>query len=113
MQIQKKKHSKVVEPTGGSFTDNDFASGFEDGKFEKFKPAIKALVVIVLLVGTVWGAVAYFGGTDENNDANKNYSSNTSQPDEDIAIRFTPEKCLKYQFVILEKIWIWRTVLWV
>lgn len=31
--------------------DDDFASGFEDSKFDKFKPVLKVLGVIVLLAG--------------------------------------------------------------
>ncbi len=91
MQINKSKKSSSRQSPNTMF-DNDFASGFEDSKFEKFKPAIKALVVAILLVGAVWGAVAYFNGTDEENDANKNYTSNTSQPDEDIDAKLS--QCL-------------------
>lgn len=91
MQINKSKKSSSRQSPNTMF-DNDFASGFEDSKFEKFKPAIKALVVVILLVGAVWGAVAYFNGTDEENDANKNYTSNTSQPDEDIDAKLS--QCL-------------------
>ena len=31
--------------------DDDFASGFEDSKFDKFKPALKVIGIIVLLAG--------------------------------------------------------------
>ncbi len=41
MEIQNKKHRKDTKPTvSSSLFDNDFASGFEDSKFDKFKPAL-------------------------------------------------------------------------
>lgn len=82
MQINKSKKPSSRQSSSTMF-DNDFASGFEDSKFEKFKPAIKALAVVILLVGVIWGAVAYFSGTDEQNDTNKNYVSGATQQDED------------------------------
>ena len=78
MQINKSKKSSPRQSPNSTF-DNDFASGFEDSKFEKFKPAIKAMVVVILLVGAVWGAVAYLSGTDEENDTNKTHTPNSSQ----------------------------------
>lgn len=81
MQINKSKKPSSRQSSSTLF-NNDFASGFEDSKFEKLKPAIKALVVVILLVGAAWGAVAYFGGTDKQNDTNKNYVSGATQQDD-------------------------------
>lgn len=78
MQVNKPKKSSSRQPPNTMF-DNDFVSGFEDGKFDKFKPAIKALVVVILLVGAAWGAVAYFSGTDKEGDTNKTYTPSSSQ----------------------------------
>ena len=78
MQINKSKKPNSRQSPNTVF-DNDFASGFEDSKFEKFKPVIKALVVVILLIGVVWGAVAYFSGADEESDTNKTYTPNSSQ----------------------------------
>ena len=82
MQINKsKKRTRRQSPS--TLFDNDFASGFEDSKFDKFKPALKALVVIILLVGATWGVVAYFGTTDKKDGTNKNYTSNTARQEDD------------------------------
>lgn len=78
MQINKSKKPNSRQSSSSLF-DSDFASGFEDSKFDKFKPAIKALVVVILLVGAVWGVTAYFSGTDEKGGADKNYSPNSSR----------------------------------
>ena len=40
---------------------------------------LKALVVVIALMGVAWGAVAYFGGTDTKNNADKEYTANTAQ----------------------------------
>lgn len=82
MQINKSKKQKRQQSLNTLF-DNDFAAGFEDSKLDKFKPVLKVLVVLVLLVGAVWGAAAYFGGTDTKNDTNKNYVSGATQQDDD------------------------------
>ena len=82
MQINKSK-KQAQRQSSSTLFDNDFAAGFEDSKFDKFKPALKALVVVVLLVGVVWGAVAYFGGTDEKSSVDKDYTANTAQQADD------------------------------
>lgn len=82
MQINKSKKTSTSQSSGGLF-DDDFASGFEDSKFDKFKPALKVLSVLVLLVGATWGVVAYFGSTDTKNDTDKSYSPDTVQQAED------------------------------
>lgn len=82
MQLNKPKKSSSKQSSSNLF-DSDFASGFEDSKFDKFKPAIKALVVVILLVGAAWGAVAYFTSTDTESDANKDYTTSTTQQDND------------------------------
>lgn len=81
MQVNKSKKQAQRQSSSALF-DNDFAAGFEDSKFDKFKPVLKALVVVILLVGAVWGMVAYFGGTDTKNSADKDYTANTVQQDE-------------------------------
>ena len=78
MQINKSKKPSSRQSSSNLF-DNDFASGFEGSRFDKFKPAIKALVVVILLVGLAWGAVAYFSRTDKESGADKSYSPNSSQ----------------------------------
>ena len=82
MQINKSKKQGRQQSSSTLF-DDDFAAGFEDSKLDKFKPALKVLVVLVLLVGAVWGAVAYFGGTDTKNNADKDYTANTAQQVDD------------------------------
>lgn len=82
MQINKSKKTSTSQSSGGLF-DDDFASGFEDSKFDKFKPALKVLSVLVLLVGAAWGVAAYFGGTDTKNNADKDYKANTAQQVDD------------------------------
>lgn len=82
MQINKSK-KQARRQSSSTLFDSDFAAGFEDSKFDKFKPALKALVVVVLLVGVVWGAVAYFGSTDTKNNADKDYTANTAQQADD------------------------------
>ena len=82
MQINKSKKQGRQQPSNTLF-DNDFAAGFEDSKLDKFKPALKALVVLLLLVGAVWGVAAYFGSTDTKNAANNDYPSNTAQQIDD------------------------------
>lgn len=81
MQVNKPK-KRARRQSSSALFDNDFAAGFEDGKFDKFKPALKALVVVILLVGAVWGMVAYFGRTDTKNNVDKDYTANTVQQDE-------------------------------
>lgn len=82
MQINKSKKQGRRQSSSTLF-DNDFAAGFEDSKLDKFKPALKVLAVMVLLVGAVWGAVAYFGETDTKNSTDKDYTANTTQQTDD------------------------------
>lgn len=47
--------------------DNDFASGFEESKFDKFKPALKVIVILIIIAGLVAGGVwAYSNGTADD-----------------------------------------------
>lgn len=62
MEIQNKKGSKHTKPTRSSLFDDDFASGFEDSKFEKFKPLVKVLVALIIITGIGYGAYVYLGG---------------------------------------------------
>lgn len=66
MQIQKKRRSKGVKSTSSSFIDNDFASGFEDSKFEKFKPLFKVLIALIVITGIGYGAYAYLGNQPDS-----------------------------------------------
>ena len=62
MEIQNKKDSKHTKPArSSSLFDDDFASGFEDSKFEKFKPLVKVLVALVVITGIGYGAYVYLG----------------------------------------------------
>ena len=81
MQINKSKKSKR-QPSNSLF-DDDFSAGFEDSKLDKFKPAIKVLVVLILLVGIAWSVAAYFGRTDTKTGTDKDYTPNTTQQAED------------------------------
>ena len=81
MQINKSKKSKR-QPSNNLF-DDDFSAGFEDSKLDKFKPAIKVFVGIIVLMTAVWGVSAYFGSTDTKNAANNDYPSNTAQQIDD------------------------------
>lgn len=84
MQIQNKRHNKRTKTlSSNSLFDDDFASGFEDNKFDKFKPALKVFIVAILLMSAVWGVSAYFSSTDTENDTNKNYTPDTVQQAED------------------------------
>lgn len=82
MQINKSK-KQARRQSSHTLFDNDFASGFEDSRFDKFKPLLKVLVVLILLAGAAWGAVAYFGGTDTKNSTDKDYTANTTQQTDD------------------------------
>lgn len=93
MEIQKSKRGrKGKAPKYNNFADNDFASILYESKFDKFKPALKVLVVIILIMSAAWGVSAYFGGTDKKNDSNKNYASDTLQSDEDVDTKLS--QCL-------------------
>lgn len=77
MEIQKKGRSKGAKPTSSSsLFDDDFASGFEDGKFEKFKPLFKVFVVLIILVGIGYGTYAYLGSKTEK----ATRTTDTTQP---------------------------------
>lgn len=82
MQINKSKKPSSRQSSNTLF-DSDFASGFEDSKFDKFKPIIKSLVAIIVIAGITWGAISYFGSTDTKNDTNKNYTPDSVQKIED------------------------------
>ena len=77
MEIQKKGRSKSAKPTSNSsLFDDDFASGFEDGKFEKFKPLFKVFATLVILAGIGYGAYAYLGNKTES----ATRTADTAQP---------------------------------
>ncbi|NCU38349.1 hypothetical protein EOL96_04820 [Candidatus Saccharibacteria bacterium] len=81
MQINKAKKTKR-QPSNSLF-DEDFSAGFEDSKLDKFKPALKVFVGIIVLMTAIWGVSAYFGSTDTKNDTNKNYTADSVQQDDD------------------------------
>lgn len=56
----------------GSLFDDDFTSGFEDSTFDKFKPAIKVLIVVLVLVGLGVGGFYLFN--DKSSDSSSSYS---------------------------------------
>ena len=82
MQINKSR-KQAQRQSPNTLFDSDFASGFEESKLDKFKPALKVFAVIVLLMTAVWGASAYFGSTDTKNSANKDYTPTTTKQAED------------------------------
>lgn len=84
MQINNKRKKSDTKHPANDLFDNDFSSILYESKFDKFKPALKVLIVIIVLMSAVWGVSAYFVGTDKKNDTNKVYTSNTAQLDEDI-----------------------------
>ena len=60
-----------------SLFDEDFASGFEDSGFDKFKPLLKVLVVISVVVGLGVGSLWVYGNNaSRNNSVAGNESSN-------------------------------------
>ena len=59
--------------------DDDFASGFEDSKFEKFKPLFKILAIIVVVIGLGIGGLYYFG--DKSNDNLSSYDQTSNSDD--------------------------------
>ena len=62
MEIRNKKGNEHTKPArSSSLFDDDFASGFEDSKFEKFKPLVKVLVALVVVTGIGYGAYVYLG----------------------------------------------------
>lgn len=79
-----KLDNKLPKQNKEVFVDNDFASGFEDSWFDRLKPVLKVLMVVILLMSTAWGVSAYFSPTDTKIDTNKSYTSDTMQQTEDI-----------------------------
>ena len=70
---------------GGNLFDEDFASGFEDSKFDKFKPLFKALAILVVVVGLAVGGLWLYGNNASKNnyvasDANGNNLSESYKP---------------------------------
>jgi len=65
--------------------DNDFASGFEESKFDKFKPVLKVIVILIIIAGLVTGGVwAYSNSTtDEPSKVNGYSSSKATNEDDD------------------------------
>ncbi len=82
MQINKPKKQSRRQSSNTLF-DSDFAAGFEDSKLDKFKPAIKVFVGIIVLMTAVWGVSAYFDSTDTKTSTNKDYTSNTTVQEDD------------------------------
>lgn len=69
-----------------SLFDEDFASGFEDSKFDKLKPLLKALVAILVVVGLgVGGLWIYGNNANKNNFAINNGGDNLSESYEPVA----------------------------
>ncbi len=77
MQINKPRKQPRRQSSNTLF-DDDFTAGFEDSRLDKFKPALKVFAVIIFLMTTVWVVSAYFGETDTKNNANKDYTPNTT-----------------------------------
>ena len=64
MQINKGR-KQPRSPRQETFIDNDFALGFEDSKFEKFKPLFKIITAVAILAGIGYGAYAYIGNQSD------------------------------------------------
>lgn len=96
MQINKPKKQPRRQSSNTLF-DNDFAAGFEDSKLDKFKPVIKVLVGIIVLMTAIWGVSAYFGSTDTKNGTNKDYTPNTTveQTEDDSKTQDTKEAAIE------------------
>lgn len=77
MQINKSR-KQARQQSSNTLFDDDFAAGFDDGRLDKFKPAIKVFVGIIVLMTAVWGASAYFNSTDTKNSIDKDYVPNTA-----------------------------------
>ena len=77
MQIKKtKKPSNIL-------FDDDFASGFEDSRFEKFKPIVKILVTAIIIVGISCTYFLFSHRSGDTKNLNDTYTSNPSQTSAD------------------------------
>lgn len=77
MQIKKtKKPSNIL-------FDDDFASGFEDSRFEKFKPIVKILVTAIVIVGISCTYFLFSHRSGDTKNLNDTYTSNPSQTSAD------------------------------
>lgn len=90
MQINKSKRPNSRQSPSTLF-DNDFASGFEDSKFYKFKPLVKILVATIIIVGVTCAYLLFFHRNDDTKDLNGTYTPSSSQIDADKATQDTPE----------------------
>lgn len=64
--------------------DNDFASGFEESKFDKFKPVLKVIVILIIIAGLVTGGVwAYSNSTTDEPSKVDGYSSSKATNEDD------------------------------
>lgn len=86
MQIKKtKKPSNIL-------FDDDFASGFEDGRLEKFKPLVKILLTAIVIVGIACTYFLFFHRSDDTKSLNDTYTPSTSQTStDDKAAQDVPE----------------------
>lgn len=84
MEIRNNKHSKRANPTQGSgFLDDDFASGFEDSRFEKFKPIVKILVTAIVIVGITCAYFLLFHRSSDTKNLNDTHTPKASQTSAD------------------------------
>lgn len=93
MEIRNKSHSKnVAAAPGSNFLDDDFASGFEDSRFEKFKPIVKILVTAIVIVGITCAYFFLFHRDSDTKNLDDTYTPNPSQTSaDDKAAQGVPE----------------------
>lgn len=84
MQLNKKQNKPDIKRSSSTLFDDDFASGFEDSKFDKFKPLFNVLIVVTVLILIAWGFSVYLAGSDSNDNLDQSYSSSAAQSDEDV-----------------------------
>lgn len=82
---------KTNKPPNTLF-DDDFASGFEDSRFEKFKPLVKILLTAIVIVGITCAYFLLFHRSGDTKNLNDTYTPNASQTStDDIAAQDVPE----------------------
>jgi hypothetical protein len=64
-----------------SLFDEDFASGFEDSRFDKAKPFIKVFVAILVIAGLGVGGLYYFGNNNSNQSSHSQASTTHESED--------------------------------
>src|SRR5690606_28666720 len=75
-----------------NFLDDDFASGFEDSRFEKLKPLVNILIAAIVIVGITCAYFLFFHRSSDTKNLNDTYTPNASQTSaDDKAAQDVPE----------------------